>query len=144
MKWRKGKPIDIDYARLNKLMRENGMKILREGNEDKFVVAVSSEGRPTLNICGRLIYERHRDDGGRDSNPFYNFIIDFLKGRAQRSMKELEAMRGPRHFTQRTGAGSDFQEDYDREVGIEHQTTLTEDAKRQEAERHGRPYGRGK
>jgi hypothetical protein len=140
MKWKKGEPIDIDYARLNELMRKNGMKILREGNDDKFVIARDGD-RLKLNIYGHLIYEEKRDEGERDTNPFYNFVIDLLKDRAKRSKREVEAMRNPRHLTPRRGAGSDFKEDYEREMGQGYQTTLAEDAKAQEAERHGRSGG---
>jgi hypothetical protein len=136
MKWKKGEPIDIDYARLNELMRKNGMKILREGNEDKFVIARDGD-RLKLNIYGHLVYQPHRDEGELDSNPFYNFVIGLLKDRAKRSSREVEAIRNPRHLTPRRGAGSDFKEDYEREMG-NYQATLAET---QEAERHGRPGG---
>lgn len=137
MKWKEGTPIDMDYPRLNYLMRENGMKILREGNEDKFVIAMDAQGRPRLNIYGHLVYESHRDHGARDSNPFYNFIIDLLKDRAKRTTAERRAARNPRHFTPRRGKGSEFKEDYDREMGA-YQATLAET---QEGERRGLTTG---
>ena len=61
MRWKKGEPIEIDYARLNELIRKNGMKILREGNSDKFVIARDGE-RLKLNIYGHLVYEARKDD----------------------------------------------------------------------------------
>jgi hypothetical protein len=133
MKWKGGKPIDIDYVRINRLIAKNGMKILREGNEDKFVIGVQ-EGRPVLNIYGHLVYEPRKDTGERDSNPFYNFIIDLLKDRAKRSTLEVLAARNPRHLSPRAGAGSDYKEDYEKEMGT-YQTHL---AGEQEAERHGK------
>jgi len=125
MKFKKGGSIPIDYNYLKKLMRKNGLVVLRKGNSDKFIVAYDGE-KGRLNIYGNLIYEPNRDEGETGENAFYDFLIEVLKNRAQGL---TDVKRNPREMVRGKETPTQWDQEY--------QATLSEDAKRQEDERHG-------